>query len=77
MGLMEWMLSEFTCSEAISQTSSGHAEHSGMGTRRLRVTFWTGDGIGLSPDPKLIVSMCGRRGNFPSNSGFASLQRGR
>lgn len=36
-----------------------------------------GGAIGVRPDPKLILGMCGRRGNFPSHSGFAAWQRGR
>lgn len=49
------------CSEAISQTSSGHAEHPGMGTKGVSVTLWAGGGVGLSPAPKLLFGMCGRR----------------
>jgi len=64
-------------SEAISQRNFGHAEHPGMGTRRVRAILWAGGGAELSPESNLILGTCGKRGNFQSNSVFSSLQRGR
>lgn len=57
------------------------------GSQRLNPDSSTQTGSGLwkgtrrvSPDPRLVLGMCGRRGNFPNHrnfpnhSGFASLQ---
>lgn len=74
---VEWMLVGSTGSKTSNQTKSGHKEHPRMGTRRVKKTLWVGGGVRLSPDPKLVLGMCERRGNFPSSSGFASSKRGR